>query len=146
MLAILASIGRLAGALILYALAGKLESALLNKNRSILGISHSAITATSKQLHNSKHTGIVLFMMNALPIFPTAALSITCGFIKVPLKMFAISTALGSAVNAFLYMLAGYAGWQTIQHAENIESATQIVAIVLLIMLGLWLIRRRRNR
>jgi membrane protein DedA with SNARE-associated domain len=145
-LSCLAAAGRVAGALILYALAGQLEAALLNKNRSILGISHSSITATSKYVNASKHAGIILFLMNALPIFPTAALSVTCGFIKVPLRMFIISTTLGSAVNAFLYMLAAYAGWQTIQQAENLESATQLLIVVLLIAAGVWLIRRRRSR
>lgn len=145
-LACLAALGRLAGALILYALANKLEAALLGKNRRFFGISHSSITATSTHLEKTKHAGTVLFLMNALPIFPTAVLSITCGFIKIPLKMFVIATAFGSVVNAFLYMLAAYTGWQVIGHIENLELATQLLVVVLLIGMGAWLIRRRRNR
>lgn len=66
--------------------------------------------------------------MNGLPILPTAGLSLACGFVKVPLRVFVPSTFFGTVANALFYLALGYTGVEAI---AALEQATLTVNLLL---------------
>jgi len=145
-LVLFSAIGRIAGATILYWLADKFEDRLLGSGRRFFGISHKEVEQFGRRLGRAgKRDWLLLFMMNAVPIFPAAVLSLRCGFMKVRYRMFLACTFFGTMVNALIYLAIGYAGFRTAEALRNIEIATQIVIGLILIALVVWLIRKRKR-
>lgn len=146
-LAVLAGFGRIGGAIILYWIADKLEDKILTNGRTFLGITHRQIEAFGKQLSkNKQREWLVLFLMNAIPIFPVAALSLSCGFVKVRKSVFVLTTFFGSIVNAVIYLCIGYGGYRVAETVQDIERASQIIIAALAIAIIVWLTRRTRAK
>jgi membrane protein DedA with SNARE-associated domain len=144
LMALCAGIGRLPAALIWYWLAGHFEGAIL-KGRSFWGVSHAQVIRFSKRLGTSgSRDGMILFILNALPVFPTMLLSAACGFVGVPKRMFVLATFFGSIVNGLCYLAIGYAGLQAAELISNLELAGQIVGGVLAVGAVLLVLQRRR--
>ncbi|HET8671155.1 MAG TPA: VTT domain-containing protein [Candidatus Saccharimonadales bacterium] len=145
-LAVFSAMGRIAAAAILYKLADTFEDRLLAKGRRIFGLSHTEIEGLDRRLNRAgKYEGIVLFVMNAIPIFPTGALSLACGFIKIRFRLFIICTFFGTMINALIYMSIGYGGVKAASALSGLELASKIVVAVLILTLVAWLIHRRRG-
>jgi membrane protein DedA with SNARE-associated domain len=144
-LALFSGVGRIAGATILYGLADKLEDVLLRR-RSILGLNHEQVEAMGRRLSGSgRKEWWLLLLMNAIPIFPTAVLSLTCGFIKVPYRKFITATFLGTMVNALTYMTIGYAGLAAAGLLEGITWTARVVSVLVVLLVVLWFVRRRQR-
>ncbi|HSD56431.1 MAG TPA: VTT domain-containing protein [Candidatus Saccharimonadales bacterium] len=147
LLMVVSAFGRIIAALILYWVADKFEDKLLANGRRFFGVSHAEVERVGQKLGKKrKRDWIILFLMNAVPIFPTGALSVTCGFLKVRLKLFALCTFFGTMVNSLIYMLIGYAGFKAVGALKGLELASQIVLGVLLVVGAIWLVRIRRRR
>lgn len=144
-LGLFAAAGRVLGALILYFVGDKSEHWLLSRGKRLFGVSHEQLVHYGKRLNNSDKGWIGLFLLNAVPIFPTSMLSLACGFIRVKMRMFITATFFGTAVNALLYMGIGYAGIQAANALHDLELAFQIVTALAVATLVVWLIRRRRK-
>lgn len=143
-LALFSGIGRIAGATILYHVADKLENRLLRRRR-IFGFSHEQIESLGSRLGKSvRRDWGLLFVMSAIPIFPTAVLSLACGFIKVPYKLFISATFFGTLINAMIYMSIGYGGLAAAETLDGFEVASQVVTALLVLAAVTWLIYRRR--
>ena len=136
--------------LILYFVSDKAEDWLFGKGRRFFGVSHKQLEAYGQKFSGTPRDYVVLFLLNAVPVLPTSLLSLTCGFIKVPIRLFIIATYFGSAVNAVFYMSIGYAGIQAASALRHFEAASQIaVSILALLVLG-WVIyywtKKKRGR
>lgn len=148
-LGLLGGIGRVLGSIILYLIADKAEDWLLSDGRKFFGASHKKMEEYGKRFSGRPRDAVILFLLNALPVLPTALLSLTCGFIKVKLRMFVVATFLGATVNAVFYMSLGYAGVQAVK-LRSMELAFQVIAVVLAAFLLGWFIyyrtQKRRGR
>lgn len=146
-LAVIAGFGRVLAAMILYNVARKSEEALLKSNRRFFGISHSDVTKLSSRLGRTpRRDWLILFLMNGTPMLPTAPLSLACGFLKIPFKMFVSATFLGSIVNGFIYMLLGYAGFKGTEQLERLEAAGYIATALLVLVITILIFRWQRKR
>lgn len=146
-LVLFSATGRVSGAAILYWLADKFEDRLLTNGRRFFGISHKEVEKFGQRLGRAgKRDWLVLFLMNAIPIFPGAVLSLGCGFVKVKYRMFLACTFFGTMVNALIYLSIGYAGFRTAEALRNIEIATQIIVGLCIIGIAAWIIHKRRTR
>jgi membrane protein DedA with SNARE-associated domain len=146
-LMVFSAFGRIAAATILYTLADKLEDRLLAKGRRVFGISHREVERLNDRLERAgKGEGVALFAMNAIPIFPTGALSVACGFLKVRFRLFFICTFFGTMINSLIYMSIGYAGIKAASALGGLELASKIVLALLLFALIIWLIHKRKTK
>lgn len=146
-LAIFSAFGRIAAAVILYFLADKFEDRLLSNGRRLFGISHKEVENLGRRLGAAgKRDGIVLFAMNAVPIFPTGALSVACGFIKVRFRLFVLCTFFGTMINSLIYMSVGYFGAHAASALRGLEWATRITAAVIAVLIVLWFLRHRQRQ
>lgn len=146
-LSVLAGVGRILAAMVLYGVARKSEEALFRSDRRLFGISHADVAKLSAKLGRTPwRDWSILFLMNGTPMFPTAPLSLACGFIKVPFRLFVTSTFFGSIVNAFIYIALGYAGFKGAEQLERLETAGTIASVLLVVVLVILFVRWRRKR
>lgn len=147
LLAILAGVGRITAAIILYNIARKSEEALLKRDRRFFGISHADVSKLSNKLGRTpRRDWAILFLMNGTPMFPTAPLSLACGFIKVPFRMFATATFFGAIVNGFFYISLGYAGFKGAEQLERLETAGTVATILLVLVIAILVFRWQKKR
>lgn len=149
-LAFIGAAGRLVASLILYLAADKAEDWVLGKGRRFFGVSHKKLEAYGRRFNGTTRDYIVLFLLNAVPVIPTSLLSLTCGFIKVPMRLFVLATYFGSAVNAVFYMTLGYAGIQAASALRHLQTASQITAVALAALVLGWVLyywrKKKRGR
>jgi membrane protein DedA with SNARE-associated domain len=145
-LIVCSAFGRIAGASVLYWLADKFEDRLLSNGRHFLGVSHKEIERFGQRLGKAgKRDWILLFLMNAVPIFPGAVTSLACGFIKVRFRMFVLCTFFGTMVNALIYLSLGYTGFKVAEALRGIEIGTQIVLGLLILLVIVWFWRKKKR-
>ena len=139
-LSLFAAAGRVPASLILYFIADKSEDWLFGKGRRIFGVSHQQLQTYGQRFSGSRRDWVLLFLLNAVPIIPTSLLSLSCGFIKLRLKLFIVATFFGAAVNAVFYMSIGYGGLQAASALHRMDLALQVLsALVMAVLIG-WLI------
>lgn len=145
-LALIGGVGRVLASMLLYVLADKAEDWLFGNGRRFFGISHVQMERFGAKLRQGRRDGWAVFTLSAVPVLPTALLSLACGFVKVDFRAFVVGTYFGSAVNAFVYMLIGYGGIQATAALRHLELAGQIASGVLIIGVIGWLMYYRRKR
>jgi membrane protein DedA with SNARE-associated domain len=140
-LAVISGVARALSGYILYLCADKLEDVLFAKGRKFFGATHKDIEKYGKKLAGQKRytSWFLLFAMHALPVFPGTLLSLGSGFIRLPLSIFISATTLGSAVVAFFFLYIGYTGTQTAGLIRGLDTTTQVVTIVLIVIILGWL-------
>jgi membrane protein DedA with SNARE-associated domain len=148
-LAFIGAAGRVLASAILYLVADKAEDWLLGKGRRFFGVSHQQLQSYGQRFSGKPRDIVGLFLLNAIPVLPTSVLSLTCGFIKIPFRLFVVATYFGSAVNAVIYMSVGYAGVQAVARLQSIQSALEILSSLVVVGLVVWLVyylQKRRGR
>lgn len=147
LLALLAGVGRVCGAAIVYWLADKFEDLLFNRGRPFFGATHKDVEQLGKKLTGKPaRDWALLFLMNAIPIFPGAFLSLACGFIKVRFDLFITGTFVGTTISAAFFLYLGYLGVKTLAQLNNLELATQIVGIIIGIALLVWVFKKYKSK
>ena len=132
-----ASIGVTIGSLFVYAIAYFLGKPFLERWGKYLGVSWDDIEKAEIKFEKSSSDAIILFIVRAVPIIPSVAISAFCGFIRFDLKRYLLITFFGTLVRAFIL---GFIGWQfgsmyltaanEISYLEEISLAVIIIAIV----------------
>lgn len=110
-LALLGSLGKTLGTYVYYIIGDKLEDKLVKKYGGFFGLQHEEIEKIGKRFgsHHWKDGG-VLFLLRAIPFFPTIPVSIACGVIKMDWRVYLWATYLGTLLKDFVYVYSGFAG------------------------------------
>jgi membrane protein DedA with SNARE-associated domain len=148
-LALFGAIGKTAGAYILYFVADKLEDVVIQKFGKYVGVTHKEIESIGKKLNGGWQDNVFLFLARALPIIPSAPVSLGCGIIKINRKTFITSTFAGTYVRDLLYLYLGYLGLGNYKEIadgfEGIESIGKILLFVVLAGVVVWAYLHRRK-
>lgn len=133
-----ASVGVTIGSLVIYTLAYYLGKEIIDRWGKYLGVSWENIEKAQNKFEESRSDEIVLFIVRALPVVPSIAINVFCGFVRYDLKKFAVITFLGTLVRAFIL---GFLGWQfgslyqtiatEISYLEEISMAVIVIALVI---------------
>jgi len=148
-LGLIGGAGRTLGSLVLYFIADRAEDWLLRRGRKFFGVSHKQLEHYGQKFSGRPSDFALLFVLNAVPIIPTSLLSLTCGFIKVKLRLFVVATFFGAAVNAVIYLGVGYAGAQAVSQLRGVEAILQIIALIIFVSAAGWLLllwQKKRGR
>ena len=117
-LAFVGNIARLFGAYLYYWLGDRLEDILIPYFKKFFGVGHEEVEGLSKRFSgNHYRDGVVLFFMRATPFFPVTITSISCGVIKMNLKVYLTASFLGNFCKDFLFLTVGYIGLASMKHA-----------------------------
>jgi membrane protein DedA with SNARE-associated domain len=148
-LAFIGAVGKTIGSYIIYVLADKGEDVVMNKFGKLLGVSHREVEIIGKHLNKGWRDDFVLFLLRAVPIMPTAPVSIVCGLVKLNLRTYITSTFLGTMVRNIFYLYLGYTSLGALESVnEGIDSFEKIGYLVILITLGLafaYIFYQRKN-
>lgn len=148
-LSLIGAVGKLIGSYLLYIFADKLEDVVLNKFGKFFGISHKEVERLGKHFNGGLRDDIIIFLARAIPVVPTAPVSLVCGFIKVKLRTYLISSFLGTLFRNFFYLYLGYAGFASYEKIlESFDSIETVVTVTLLLVLigGFSLIIYAKNK
>lgn len=134
-LAVMGAVGKTIGSYIIYVISDKGEDLVLNKLGKFLGVSHREVETIGKHLNKGWHDNVVLFLLRAVPIIPTAPVSIVCGLIKLNLKTYLSSTFFGTLVRNIFYLYLGFTSVNALESLnEGIDSLEKFGYLTLLIL------------
>lgn len=145
LISLLGVVGKVAGASVLYLVSDTLEDIVLKRLGRFFGVSHEDVQAIGKKFSGGWKDDVTLTFIRALPIMPSAPVSIACGVIKLPWRTFLIGTAVGTFIRNLFYLYVGYAGLSQskdlLAGLTNIEDLVQwliLLAVALLIAWAYW--------
>lgn len=150
LLCVLGSVGKTFGAWFIYFIMDKVEDVLAGRFGKFIGVTHQDIEAFGARLGNGPRDYFILTILRALPVVPSTLISVGGGLLKIPLRLFLITTLLGSLIRNTAYIYLGYIGVTVassfIKNTSNTESVIQIVVvIVIVVFLGFMYYKRYKN-
>lgn len=133
-LSIAATIGKLVGALVVYAIADKTEDLLSGRFAKFFGVTHAQIESFGARLGNGWKDYLLLTLLRTLPFVPSIVVSFGAGALKIPLRLFIITTIVGSILRDIFFLYLGYAGIgaadEILAYFSTIESFLQVAIIL----------------
>ncbi len=111
-LAVLGAIGKTLACVIYYVLADVFEDVIVPRYGKYIGVSHKQIEALGTRMSNRERDVGLLILLRALPVIPSAPISIVAGLIHVELKVFVFTTFAGTFLKDSVYLAIGYIGLQ----------------------------------
>lgn len=151
-LSLIAAAGKTVGAVLVYVIADKAENVLIGRFGKIIGVNHDEIEALGKKLNGGWKDLWTLLFLRALPIMSSMVVSVCCGFVKIPMRVYLVSTFFGTVIRDFFYLYVGYTGIETLQNLvegfDSVESIIQAIIAVLIVLFVGWIYwkRKRKNK
>lgn len=149
-LSFLGMVGKLGGALVVYTIVDKAEDLMGDKIERFFGVSHKQIESFGARLGKGWKDYAVLTLLRALPIIPSSIISVGCGVLRVRMKLFVVSTIIGTVIRDFMYLYVGYAGaailGSALEQSAAIESILEVVALMVTAGALGYLAYRRMNK
>ena len=96
---------------VFYVITDKAEDIIVGRFGKYIGISHSNVEKIGAMLTGKWWNDVALFLLRAIPIFPTSLVTIAAGAIKYPIKPFLVVTFIGTIVRNYFYIWVGYFGY-----------------------------------
>ncbi len=148
-LALIGALSKTLGSLLIYIISDKAEDVVVDKFGKFLGVSHNDTEGLGKFFGQGKRDDIAIFILRAVPIMPTAPVSVIAGLIKVNLKTYLISTFLGLIVRNLIYLYLGYTSLGALESlSEGFDSLEKVGYLILSVFAGLvllWMYRKRQK-
>lgn len=115
-LVIVGNLGKMLGYLGWYVVGDKLEDIVVGKFGNMFGLAHADIERIGQRFSgNEWRDGALIFLLRAIPFFPSLAVSLACGVIKIELRTFVVASYFGNACKDAVYISIGYFGVQAFQ-------------------------------
>ncbi len=149
-LAILGATGKTLACLIYYVLADVFEDVIVPRYGKYVGITHTQIESLGLRMSKCERDVGLLILLRALPIIPSAPISIVAGLIHVEMKVFIFTTFVGTLLKDSVYLTLGYIGLQVFKDLLG-ETALlgRLFETGLTLMVGLligWVLWNKRKR
>ncbi len=138
---VLSAAAKTATGVLFYIIADKAEDIILKRFGVFLGVSHKQVESIGKMFNGGWRDEAILLFLRALPIMPTAPVSVIAGFIKIKMGMYIRATFIGSIFRNTFFFIVGYSGLaifeEMVQSTESIADVIQysIAAAIVLIFL-----------
>lgn len=148
-IALIGAIGKTIGSYLIYIIADKGEDLVLTKFGKFVGVSHKEVESIGKHLNKGWRDDLVLFLMRAIPIIPTAPVSIVCGLIKVKMRTYLTSTFFGTFVRNVFYLYLGFTSVGALEQVneglDSFENIGYLIIIVFVAAIMLWIFKQRQK-
>ncbi len=147
MIILMGAAGKTIGSYVVYFISDKGEDIVLGKFGKFLGVTHREVEVIGKHLNKGWRDDLVLFLLRAIPIMPTAPVSIVCGLIKINLRTYLTSTFFGVLVRNIFYFYLGYTSVGALESInEGIGGLEKIGYVILLAAVAVALINIYRQK
>lgn len=147
--ALIGAVGKTLGSYFIYIIADKGEDFVLTKLGKFIGITHKEVESIGKHLNKGWRDDIVLFLMRAIPIMPTAPVSIVCGLIKLKMRTYLTSTFFGTFVRNIFYLYLGYTSLGALEQVneglDSVENFGYVIILAGVAAIMLWIYKQRQK-
>lgn len=135
-LAVVGSASKTTASLMLYFIADKLEDVFLGRWGKFFGIDHEYVESVGQKLHKGGKDYWTIFWLRAIPIVPTAPISVLSGFFKVDLKAYIVSTFAGTVISNIFYLFIGFSGVEFIaKYNDGLATGESYVKFLLVVVM-----------
>jgi len=148
-LAIIGSLAKTAASYVVYVISDKAEDVVLTKFGRFLGVSHKEVEKFGAQLSGGWTDNLVMLALRAIPIIPTAPVSIIAGLLKLDVATFLWTTAIGYAVRNYFYLYLGATSIGALESLnaglDSFEKVGYLILFVILTVLTLFFYKKRQD-
>lgn len=148
-LAVIGSVAKTVASYIVYLVSDKAEDLVLNKFGKFLGVSHKEVEKFGSQLSGGWKDDAVMLALRAIPIIPTAPVSIIAGLLKINLKTFLWTTVVGYAVRNYFYLYLGATSIGALESLnsglDSVENIGYVIIFILLAVLAVFFYKKRQD-
>jgi membrane protein DedA with SNARE-associated domain len=148
-LAVIGSLAKTAASYIVYLISDKAEDLVLNKFGHFVGVTHKEVEKFGSQLSGGWKDEFVMLALRAVPIIPTAPVSIIAGLLKLNLRTFLWTTIVGYAVRNYFYLYLGATSIGALESLneglDSFEKIGYVIIFVLLVLLTLFFYKKRQD-
>jgi membrane protein DedA with SNARE-associated domain len=149
-LVLIAALGKSLGAIIVYSFADVLSRYVFGRFGNFLRVSDADLRDLGARITGTTKDYLILTACRALPIVPSSIVSVGCGVLKVPFRLFMITTVIGTIVRDSIFIYAGYTGIEfmrrLLDQSVSVESYIQMGIITLIGLVFVFVYLRRRNK
>ncbi|GAB4027237.1 MAG: hypothetical protein Fur0011_4750 [Candidatus Microgenomates bacterium] len=148
-LAIIGSLAKTAASYLVYVVSDKAEDIVLTKFGKFVGVSHKELEKFGAQLSGGWTDNLVMLALRAIPIIPTAPVSIIAGLLKLDVVTFLWTTTIGYAIRNYFYLYLGATSIGALeslnQGLDSFEKFGYLIIFVLLILLTIFFYKKRQE-
>jgi len=148
-LAIIGSLAKTLASYIVYVISDKAEDLVLNKFGKFLGVSHKEVEKLGNQLSGGWSDDLVMLALRAIPIIPTAPVSIIAGVLKIKLTTFFWTTTVGYAIRNYFYLYLGSTSIGALESLNeglgSVEKIGYLILFILLLSLAVFFYKQRQD-
>lgn len=148
-LAVIGSIAKTAASYLVYVVSDKAEDLVLTKFGKFVGVSHKEVEKFGSQLSGGWKDDLVMLALRAVPIIPTAPVSIIAGLLKLNLRTFFWTTLVGYALRNYFYLYLGATSVGALESLneglDSFEKIGYLILFLLLVLLTLFFYKKRQD-
>ncbi len=148
-LAVIGSLAKTVASYIVYVVSDKAEDLVLGKFGKFVGVSHKDVEKIGSQLSGGWRDDLVMLALRAIPIIPTAPVSIISGLLKIKLTTFFWTTAVGYAIRNYFYLYLGATSVGALESLNeglgSVEKIGYLIIFVLLVALAVFFYKQRQD-
>ena len=148
-LAIIGSLAKTVASYVVYVVSDKAEDLVLGKFGKFLGVTHKEVEKLGSQLSGGWKDDLVMLALRAIPIIPTAPVSIISGLLKINLMTFFWTTAVGYAIRNYFYLYLGASSAYALESLNeglgSVEKIGYLIIFVLLVVLTIFFYKQRHD-
>ena len=150
-IALIASVFKTIAQIGFYYLADKTEDIASSKFGKFFKFSHKDIENVGKHFKGGFRDEIIIVLGRALPILPSAVISVAAGFIKIDMFKYIRASLVGNYIRSLFFMYFGYysiASYESINKGySTVEDMLRIGFLIFaVIVIGFILVMRRRAK
>lgn len=149
-LAGIGALGKTLGAVLVYQIAHVLEEVVVVRFGKFFGVTREDIARFGERLTGSPKDYLLLTVLRSLPFIPSSVVSVGSGVLKVPMRMYIVTTFLGTIVRDGIYLYVGFVGTEAlatyISVADRTESLITAGVILTTLCVAGWLYWKRHHR
>ena len=149
-LALIATLGKTIGAIIVYYLSGKFGEIIITKFGGVFDVSHEKIKSFGSKITGTTKDYFLLITLRALPIIPSSVVSIGCGVMKIKFKIYIITTFIGTILRDSIFLYIGFTGTKLLatfaNKSANIESLVQTIILAMVLSGLIYLYFKKKLR
>ncbi len=146
-LAFIGSLAKSAASYVVYVVSDKAEDFVITKLGRFLGVSHKEIEQFGSQLSGTWKDNLVMLALRAIPIIPTAPVSIISGLLKINVGTFLWTTLVGYGIRNYFYLYLGATSIGALESLnsglDSVEKFGYLIIFVLLAALTLYFYKKR---
>lgn len=136
-LAVIGAVAKTLASYVVYYVSDKAEDIVLSKFGRFVGVSHKEVEKFGSQLSGGWTDNLVMLALRAVPIIPTAPVSIIAGLLKIDLVTFLWTTLLGYMVRNYFYLYLGATSIGALESLnEGLDSVENIGYLIIFLLLG----------